>query len=332
MCGCGVSVQNRIDWIDYAKGIGIILVVYGHVLRGMIMASIPCSTTYFLLSDRAVYGFHMPLFFVLSGLFAEKWLLNNSLSHAIESRVSRLLRPYAIVYLLHGGLNVLFSKYTNIGLTWTGLVLGMLFQPYQHFWFVYVLFFISMAYLLIRIGFRLPPLVVLGISLIMYFSAPYVHLWVLPNIFSFMLFFCIGGVIGHKQMTDVVSNLAKPLWLLCLTCAFVLLNAYYNSFLHGQTNALLLALTGTALVSAVSYLLADKKLSGVFQYLGTLSLPIYLFHTIFSAACRIFLLNTCHVNSVWAHIPLDTLAGLVCPALLYQMILKANLKTFVFGQ
>ena len=62
--------RERIEWIDYAKGIGIILVVYGHMIRGM-SQHIPAN--FFYVSDSVVYGFHMPLFFFLTGLFVEKW-------------------------------------------------------------------------------------------------------------------------------------------------------------------------------------------------------------------------------------------------------------------
>lgn len=53
-----MSVQSkaeRIDWIDAAKGIGILLVIIGHSIS--------------IFSIRgAIFSFHMPLFFICSGL------------------------------------------------------------------------------------------------------------------------------------------------------------------------------------------------------------------------------------------------------------------------
>lgn len=46
--------QDRIEWIDVAKGIGIILVIMGHTFQLDLVSPI--------------YAFHMPLFFFLSGL------------------------------------------------------------------------------------------------------------------------------------------------------------------------------------------------------------------------------------------------------------------------
>jgi fucose 4-O-acetylase-like acetyltransferase len=46
---------TRVGWIDFCKGIGIFLVVLGHILRDVIAVDY-------------IYSFHMPLFFFLSGL------------------------------------------------------------------------------------------------------------------------------------------------------------------------------------------------------------------------------------------------------------------------
>lgn len=61
---CG---KVRIDWQDSARGFGILLVVYGHVVRGLFQSDILTSPAW-ARADFAIYTFHMPLFFFLSGL------------------------------------------------------------------------------------------------------------------------------------------------------------------------------------------------------------------------------------------------------------------------
>jgi fucose 4-O-acetylase-like acetyltransferase len=51
-----VEKDKRIEWVDTAKGIGILLVILGHTIL-LPFISVP------------IYAFHMPLFFLLSGLF-----------------------------------------------------------------------------------------------------------------------------------------------------------------------------------------------------------------------------------------------------------------------
>ncbi len=48
------DIKDRIEWIDIAKGIGIILVIAGHTIS--------------LQYSQCLYTFHLPLFFFLSGL------------------------------------------------------------------------------------------------------------------------------------------------------------------------------------------------------------------------------------------------------------------------
>ena len=66
---------QRIDWIDQVKGFGIILVVYGH--------NFPIIEDY-------IYSFHMPLFFLLAGIFHPK----KSNFQVIKKRVQQILIPY----------------------------------------------------------------------------------------------------------------------------------------------------------------------------------------------------------------------------------------------
>lgn len=65
-----VIKKDRLDWIDLSKGLGIILVVYGHVARGVNSAGLDFDL--FNQIDDVIYAFHMPLFFILSGYFFVK--------------------------------------------------------------------------------------------------------------------------------------------------------------------------------------------------------------------------------------------------------------------
>lgn len=74
---------QRYDYLDIAKGIGILLVVWGHIL----LVGAP---------HRVIYAFHMPLFFLISGMlfrrekYSDLWIF-------LKKRAKRLLVPF-IVY------------------------------------------------------------------------------------------------------------------------------------------------------------------------------------------------------------------------------------------
>lgn len=57
------QADTRLDWLDAAKGLGILLVVLGHSFRhDMFDRSDLCAYIAYL-----IYSFHMPLYFVISG-------------------------------------------------------------------------------------------------------------------------------------------------------------------------------------------------------------------------------------------------------------------------
>ena len=75
--------SKRLDWIDIAKGIAIILVIVGHTVPN------PSPLRH------AIFSFHMPLFFILAGYtFRPKpW------RELLSGSVSRLLVPYVVLAL-----------------------------------------------------------------------------------------------------------------------------------------------------------------------------------------------------------------------------------------
>lgn len=59
---------SREIWLDCLKGIVIILVVLGHVLDGSSGNNLFPNDTWIKSLHTAIYIFHMPLFFCLSGM------------------------------------------------------------------------------------------------------------------------------------------------------------------------------------------------------------------------------------------------------------------------
>jgi len=63
-----------LERIDSAKGVGIVLVVIGHAWRGLQTAGLIDNPALYGRIDTAIYAFHMPLVFFLSGLVRERAL------------------------------------------------------------------------------------------------------------------------------------------------------------------------------------------------------------------------------------------------------------------
>src|SRR5579864_735347 len=63
----GTSAAGRVDWVDYAKGICIVMVVMMHSVLGVELAS--GQTGFMHLVVMFAKPFRMPDFFLISGLF-----------------------------------------------------------------------------------------------------------------------------------------------------------------------------------------------------------------------------------------------------------------------
>lgn len=79
------DIKRRIEWIDVAKGIGIILVIMGHTIA--------------LRYSKWIYSFHMPLFFFLSGLVYNSTKFT-SYGSFFRSKIEQIILPWLIFFML----------------------------------------------------------------------------------------------------------------------------------------------------------------------------------------------------------------------------------------
>ncbi len=75
-----IAKNGRIEWIDFAKAIGIFWIVLGHALSGSMVREF-------------IYAFHVPLFFLLSGITFKS---NASYGTFLLKKVRTLLVPYCL--------------------------------------------------------------------------------------------------------------------------------------------------------------------------------------------------------------------------------------------
>ena len=95
--------MNRENFIDASKGIGILLVVLGHV------HNVPPYL------QKWIYSFHMPLFFFISGyLFNSAMYKQYKTSEFIKNKLRSLIIPYFLMALICYFLFILFPVISSI--------------------------------------------------------------------------------------------------------------------------------------------------------------------------------------------------------------------------
>lgn len=158
--------KKRISYIDMAKGIGIILVVFGHL--GFASESL---LTW-------IMSFHMPLFFILSGMLLSHTNADrHSMSSFLQKKAKNILTPYfsfSMLSILFSGILEFASFKSYLP---NALIQTLLFYGISVLWFLPALFFGETIFLWIRkhSSLGITALVCLGVCLITIFSVNTYH-------------------------------------------------------------------------------------------------------------------------------------------------------------
>ena len=314
----------REAWIDQTRGLGIILVVFGHLWRGLYEADLLPQGRLFEVVDRLIYSFHMPLFFVLAGLFFERSLLRMPVASFVRSRAVRLLYPFLLWTYIFAAFKVCAGSLANDALEWNDLFFSPL-PPKWHFWFLWSLFLIELAALGLKAVLVTPQartvvwLMALGVLVGLYFVPIGADAWVplVTGAVHNAPFFALGVII---------SRVGLPFrGLLAVTVAvmtFIFMEWLALKEPHSRAVTLLVGAAASIsvcmLMSEVSRAFDASGIMSLIGYLGRLSIAIYLAHTIFSAGARI-VLQQAGVTSIPLHILGALVFGLVGPLVLFRI-------------
>ena len=319
-----LTAKTRRTWIDATKGVAILLVVVGHTVRGLFNAQILPSDGAWGFVDRAIYAFHMPLFFFLSGLFT----LPAKDEHFIEFLRRRLIRlgyPYLIWATLQTLVQVVLSRYTNhptrLSELWT-----IIYLPPMQFWFLYALFLqVLVIGLLSKLG--LSRGAIFGIGLVLYLTSTWVPVgsWLpLYQAREALVYTSLGVLLGEPSRLRAIEQQPATTYA-AITCAGLLavIGALTLKLEQHYLAALLVALLGSAGTLSLCLLLERAtfpSLARVRAHVvtwGTASLAIFVAHTLASAAVRIALQKVLHVENPPLHLALGILVGIYVPLTLY---------------
>jgi fucose 4-O-acetylase-like acetyltransferase len=303
------TAEREILW-DYARGIGILLVVYGHVLRGLNSADIVPDAHWIMASDFAIYTFHMPLFFLLAGMNVEKGLARGGF---LRGKLSTIVYPYLLWTLLQGLVQVAMAGSANQPFHLADLGMAVLWQPLGQFWFLYALF-LCHVFVFLTTANRFK---VALFALLAHAAGQYFEWGMLTLSFKFFLFYAVG-LITAGHLKSAVERSATPAGLLAtLACTGIAIYAAKELGDFQAPSSLPAAFLGMLLVLQVSALLARSRKMPALMLLGLASMPIYLAHILAASGARI-VLSKLGIGDIGVHLVLGSLLGIAFPlALLY---------------
>lgn len=202
--------NKRLEWLDIAKGLAIILVVTGHLIQNRI-ENYDLNPIF-----KIIYMFHMPLFFYISGIAYQLSISNNN-TKTLLTTSQRLLLPLFIWYLVTY-VNILISSSETISITQH---FKKLYQtPDNGLWFLWVLF----AYHLLakicsfnQINYKINPLIsyVVMIGFLVLISTKYDALGI-KLIIKHLPYFLAG--LTYQKTINLFNKNSKKILLATLIC------------------------------------------------------------------------------------------------------------------
>lgn len=269
--------KARNDSIDVAKGLGIILVVIGHVMSPVMSGNSILEWLY-----SVIYTFHMPLFFFVSGYVAKKLVTKPvAKTELLKQRLLRLMVPYCVWAVIYLPMKIIMAEHVRFSdeYKWYSFFLGN--NPDGQLWFLYVLFVISIFMIffvtsknisaftiLFMIGSILAPLIP--------FSIGFTSITLTFSLYQVGFFF-LGTLTAVKfDYNKVTTNITA-----FIISAVVLVSYSVVLWLRKEEVWFLQAMVALCAIYVclfVSALIAKTKAKAPFIYLGKKSMEIYLIH------------------------------------------------------
>lgn len=321
------SKKKYYSEIDIAKGIGIILVVLGHSLVFFRSQSVLEKSR--IIQDL-IFCFHMPLFFILSGILNRKILRGEKQKDIIISKIKRLLVPYftigVFLALIEKAIEIYLYQKSDVNI-FPRILLGI--NRFYELWFLWVLFIVLTIATLFARKKSIIVIIVVSILVSILFSEVIIdkdsYLIAVMKLLRNSCYVFIGLWAGqnYEKVEGIILKYKKIIWipsLILFVGAFCMLENY-KSRIPNNLFCFITAITGSILVIWISLIIKNIKLGNGLRALGTYSMDIYVLSAIIQPVIRKVFVYKFNMNYV-VYIISSTVAVLVITVLLSKFIIR----------
>lgn len=263
---------SRTAWVDIAKALSILLVVYHHAIYAWSDLAGRLDVTFTF--------FRMPIFFFASGMFIAK-MMGLSLPAFVARRLAPLLYIYVVWSFIKWAFIDLFRYLFIRGDLDVSPLLKLFIEPMQTLWFIYALaIFSAIAWM----GRKAPPAAVTAVaalcSLLLYVAGDgQIAFAFASKLGRFFIWFWLGYVLSDVARAWSERHiapgllLAVPFWGIA---SFLILNSDVQKSLW----AIPLTITSLPVGFLLALSLSRTPLGSPLAWIGKNTLPIYVSHFI----------------------------------------------------
>lgn len=311
-----MNATKRLEYIDFLKAVGILAVIWGHIYTRN-------DAIY-----QFVYSFHVPLFFVLSGVFFKP---NQNLKELLIKRINKLIIPYLFFYLItyfywlfiERGLR---SNAGGVDAEWWKPIIGLFYEsPYWNLfahnnplWFIPTLFSIEILSCIFRkYAFSINILIGLIGIIVSIICTKYTILlpFGLISAFYCYLFYCLARIV--KYANNIPHKPYILLSLVLIYSIYIYKFGYTPSPIFGPSINTAFTYYIIALYTIFSLILlaqSIRKWGGIwlsfFSYIGRNTLIILCLHDPIKRA--IIFIYSKVANQTIIDIRHDFIASVIC--------------------
>jgi uncharacterized membrane protein YcfT len=315
----------RVEWIDYVKGLTIILVAQMHIT---LATQANLGGGHMWLADLVEFArpFRVPLFFMIAGLFVSR-----SLKWDLPKFIDRKLVHFAYFYFLWAAIQFAL-KFALAGQSDHDIgfqdILLLPVEPFSTLWFIHAL---AIFFMVTRALKNLSPLLLIAGALILY-VAPIHTGWGAVDEFADRYIFFIAGYLGAQHFFTL-ADLTRENALRALAGS---IGAFSMVWIFVQVDladiplfGLLAAFGGAAATISLLSIAADRGQLKWLAYIGERSIYVYLAFFIPGAAVRILLTKTDYIQNGDVIALTATIIAVISPLIGFKLIEKTPLA-FLF--
>lgn len=333
------KARGRVDWVDSAKGLCILLVVLGHAITEL--NNHGYSTGIWDDVNFMLGPIRMPLFFLLSGLFAAK-ALSESWHRLANRRIWVMVWLYVLWVPLRDLVLALLpgSHVTETGFiaaprifdsaNWGPLLynsLHALVEPTSYLWFLWAL---ALFAILTKATRHVPPIVQIAVAAAVNVFAPFAAVSWSWDFVSKMYVFYVLGIYGAPYIIRMVARrpigfLAASVGAYAAVAGWILLT--FPSFNAGNQGfvRLFLSLAGVFAAVNIMAMLQGTPVVKPFEKIGRRTLPVFLMHIPILSMIAIVADQFLDADPglPWQPVIATAIAAALCLGL-YRLILRAG--------
>jgi uncharacterized membrane protein YcfT len=329
---------NRLNWVDTAKGLSILLVVMLYATNGAGEATGDVGLFHYLIGFAT--PFRMPEFFLISGLFLAS-VINRPWPKFLDRRALHYFYFYLLWAAIHIGLKIGLASANPIAAA-SDMALALV-QPYGVLWFIYVLALTGVATKVLH-ELRVPKWLTFAAAAVMSMATIKTGSYAVDQFAEYFVFFFSGYALAPLIFKFVQWGMNNLALAAALVLAWGVTNGYFvfaggfiaepGLFSMGYAEHpvlhFALALSGSIVLCLFAGILSKTIGMGWLRYIGERSLAIYVAFVLPLGFLRLALVKLNLITDVTLLTAVTMIVSIILPLVALWVVNKIKIGQFLF--